>query len=89
MYNLFISSIIAVSSFGVNPGTSEVVPTIFSFNSGDGVEVLHLEYEKKGSEVSITLQLQIDDSVLTVTSTSYNYVEATEQLNQVISDAKK
>lgn len=89
MYNLFISSLLAASTLGFNPTSSEVVPTMSSFVSVEGVEVLYLEYEKSGSEVSITLQLQIDDSVLAVTSTSHNYVEATEQLNRVISDAKK
>jgi len=86
MYTIFISSLIAFSSLSPALVSSENVPTMSSFNSEEGVEVLYLEYEKNGSEVSITLHLQVDDSVLTVTSTSHNYVEATDQLNRVISD---
>lgn len=87
MYNLFVSTLLAASALSLNPSASETPPTITSFHTSENVEVMHLEYEKKGSEVYISLLLQVDGTVLSVTSASYNYVEATEQLNQVIAAA--
>jgi|GEM_PF-3218180 len=87
MYNLIISTLLTLGTFSATSGSDEKLPEITSFDTREGVEVIHLEYEKHDSEVYITLLLQVDDSVLSVTSVSHSYVEATEQLNEVIAAA--
>jgi hypothetical protein len=84
MYNLLFSTIIgltALSSFSVSTDTP---PSINAFTPGEGVKVMSLNYEIRGSEVYITLDLQVHNSLVSITSASHSYVEATDQLNQVI-----
>ncbi|MBC6993751.1 hypothetical protein QWY85_11305 [Neolewinella lacunae] len=87
MYSLFVSTLLTFSAFGITSPSTDLPPSTSSFHTPDGVTVMHLEYTKKGSEVYITVHLQVDESILSVTSASHSYVEATEQLNQVIAAA--
>jgi hypothetical protein len=89
MYNIFFSTIIGAVMLSPMSMDTETPPTIDAFTPVDGVEVMSLSYETKGSEVYITLNLQIHNSMVSVTSASHSYVEATDQLNQVIATVVK
>jgi hypothetical protein len=85
MYSLILTAALSISAgLGMQPLTNaEPIPANFNH---EGIEVLSLVCEKLGSDVSITLMLQIEDTVLSINSTSYNYVEASEKLKEVIED---
>jgi hypothetical protein len=89
MYNLIFSAILGIAALSPGAFNGDTPPVLVDFQTEESVEVLHLGVEKNGSEVSLTILLQIDDSVLAVTSTSHSYVDATDQLNQVIKAAAK
>ena len=84
MYHLIFTAFLGLATFSPGAPGNDIPPTLADFQTEGNVEVLRLGIEKNGSEVSLTILLQIDDSVLAVTSTSHSYVDATDQLNQVI-----
>lgn len=87
MYSLIFAAALSFSASMTSPGIvpTTPAPTPEAFAT-EGIDVLHLVCEKKGSDVSITLLLQIDETVLSLSSESYSYVEASQNLKEVIAD---
>lgn len=85
MKTLILAALLGICTNYTSSTDGHAIPAKETF-AAPGVEVLNLEYEMRSSDVAITLILQVDATVLSITSVSYNYVEASEQLNNVIKD---
>lgn len=86
MYSIIFTALLSLSAnFSTPLIPAEVAPVAATFES-DQVDVLELTYEKVGSDVSITLILHVEDTVLSLSSVSHSYVEASENLKSVIQE---
>ncbi|MTB50652.1 hypothetical protein [Lewinella sp. W8] len=83
MYNSFFA--VVIGFFTVSPMASTELPTTESLST-ETVEVLTLEYTQVNSDFSVTVNLQIDQSVHAVTSTANSYYEATQQLKRAVAE---
>jgi siroheme synthase (precorrin-2 oxidase/ferrochelatase) len=83
MLHLLFATAISLSAFTVPTPIHEVPAAITAAASAAHIDVLEFDQKKSGSDVSITAILQVDHSIISITSTSHSYVEAIDQLKRV------